>query len=700
MTSAGVSVRLGVRLALGAHPGQRLRLALLGGVAVVVGALSLLTVGVVDMLDGERQRLEARSIVAAEPGERAVVTVERRHDTWGREQFPVVQLDPMNDADPAGLPPGMSAWPRPGGWYISPGLAAEARRHPELAARFPDARVLDDSGVLNPGELLAYRRLPADGTFGWYVVQAVGFGMREGEQIGDSTELDVPAMALAMAGFAGVPLILLAATGVSVSSPQRARRLALLRSIGVPARRLRLLLVAETVTICGPGLALGGLLWCVAANGLTSVPFVDRPAAEGALVPAWPLVAGTLVALLAAFALLAPATERLQRRRGAAGLPRPQAGRPALAMVRIAPALAGLALLLLAATREERAAAVTALAGVVVLSLGIPLVLPLIARAAGARLASSATRPDQVLSGRRLQYDPRSAVRPLYGLAALLVIFPVVASWVSSARELDPPRPVDSAVETVRLRGALESLDLDRLLREVPGAVPVSVHETGGGVRLGVSCGELETLLREPACDPAGSLRPEAARRLQALTFGPPVSGLAARDLTGLSTESTLLVFAPRDPAFEPTIRTAALAQPAVLFVISEADFEQQESALVAWIFGGFTLLCALLFLILAVGVTDRTASGRRGTRLLTALGLTSRQVRGVNNHEFLFAYAVVVGTGLAAGVAASLSWSSLDSSAPYPLNTVLLLTVSALALGGVGLLTLRITDRAPHPGE
>ncbi|MFJ3931470.1 FtsX-like permease family protein [Streptomyces sp. NPDC090029] len=709
MKAHRTTLRLAARLAWGPHPRQRLRALLLGAAAAACAVTVLFAAGVLHALSGEADRLRQRSVVPARGGEEPVVRVDLRADTWGLEQYPVVWLDPVDEGDPAAMPPGMSAWPERGGWAVSPGLAALARAHPALAARFPGAEVLGDAGVLHPGELLAYRHMPEGGAMGAAAFDAAGFG-GPGPSIGERTEVDGPALALALTGFVGLPVVLLAAAGTAVSAPLRARRLALLRALGTPARRLRALVAAEAALVFLPGLAVGVLLWEPVAPLLGEVPVVGRPVADGALGPPPWATAAVVAGLACIFAALALVTERRGRGSRHRVAPRPRAGRPRLPVLRTAPAAAGLVLLALAQLRDDQAASTTTLAGVVLLAVGVPPALPAVARTVGGRMADRASGPRGVLAGRRLQYDPRSAVRPLYGVAALLVLAPVVAAWMGAVRHLDAPPPRDPTAEAVVLRGALDRVDTGVLLRGLPGAVAVPLAPQDSGpsgssgppvLRVGLGCADAARLLGTAACGASGSLTAEGSRRLAVLLGTPAPLRLVPPGTLHPTPEGELAVIAPREPRFENAIRAAALAHPAALNVVSAADLVLQESELVSWILGGVAVLGSLTFLVLALGTIDRTAAGRGGDRLLGALGLTRGRVRAIGTEEFLLGYAAVVGTGLACGAVASAAWSAMDPAIGYPTGVLAGAAVLAALLAGAGVLGIRLASgRRPEEGR
>lgn len=679
--------RVAVALAYGPDTAQRRRLLLLTAASALASVVLLAVLGAVHTVQREAGRFDARRIQPAAAGQ-GTLDVKLGYDTWRGQQYPVIWLRPMAEGPP--LPPGMAALPSPGGWSISPALKALAGREPALAARFPRATVLGSDGVLNPGELLAYRRLPEGGSLGQYPIPVRLFGGsgNNGLGIGDATELNVPPIAMAAAGLVGLPLLLLLLSALTISSPIRVQRMLTLHALGMPRGQRRRLIGYETLLATTPGVLAGALIWTLGARQLAALPLVGRPVTRGELVPGALTTAAAVVSLLGAVVLLAIVL--LDGGRRLRLTPRPVAGSQRLRRLRWLPLAAGAGLLLSALARDGKGAALATLAGVLLTSCGLPLVLPFLARAVGGAVARRRS-PAQLLAGRGLQRAPLTAVRPLYGLAAILVITPVVATWLAVARQSDPPTGVDQAVETAVITGALDAVDPAALQAANPAGIVLAVREGANGAQqVFADCAQLRRLIGARACTGA-AMSAAGDDRLRQLVRRSEAFMLGAAAVAGRPDE--IHVLGPREPSFESRVRAAALNQAAALSVYSDEDLIRRESPLVAWILGGLKALGVLLFAALAVSLIARSAGDPATRRLLGALGLTGSQVRSVQLRTFLLGYGVVLGSGLAAGIGCSYTWHVLSPS-PYPYAAILGLAGTFLALGAVGIAALYSAQR------
>lgn len=690
--------RIAWGLVLGHPRGVSRRGWLLLAVAVIGGWVSAATAGVVHVLDSEGARFDERSMVEAVDGE-AVWQVEPRHDSWRGVQYPVVWLDPLDDKAQERLPLGMPAMPPPGGWYLSPGLQSLAAANPTLSARFPGARTLEEAGVLNPDELLAYRRLPEGGHMGYAQFGVEAFGSSGSRLIGDPIDLEIAPVLLATTGFVALPLLILTATALGASATTRHERLLALRAIGIPQRTRSGLVAAETLFAVLPGAVLGAMLWLVTRAGADTLPLIDRAATPGEQSPVVPAFAAALVYVVAA--VVVGVGMDLLRRGRPRSMRRAVFGQ-ALSPIRWVPLAGGLALLVLGAVRDGRAASLSTLGGVLLIAAGLPLVLPVAVRTLGRALADGAVRPARLLAGRKLQLDPVGAARPLYGIAAVLVVLPVVATWIATARHPDPPAPVDSGLSAVRLVGPLD----DDLVSAVVAARPVAVSlpvldgepvEGGPQLTVGATCAQVAELLDATVCE-RGELTGPAVARLQHLLALPDFVRLSL-GAVDLASASSVTVAGPDDGTFEEDIRAAALNQNAVVSVLSSADLRQRESVLVSWIVGGMTLLAFLVFAALAVGMLDTALNRASDAGLLTKLGVGRAVAARFFAREFAWTYVTVTGVAAVAGGACSIAWHNRDPGVPYPTAVVVALYLSNLALAAVGMLGVWAASRGRDLG-
>jgi len=133
----------------------------------------------------------------------------------------------------------------------------------------------------------------------------------------DAFEAEGPVLALRLALLAGLAALVLAAlvlvVGVATSGSGRARDLAGLRLVGVPADIVRRASVREHLVVAVLGVVAGCVLGVVAAHAaLPNIPLSATPADRMPLVlgPAWPAVLVTVVACLALLSLVSVAVGR------------------------------------------------------------------------------------------------------------------------------------------------------------------------------------------------------------------------------------------------------------------------------------------------------------------------------------------------------------------------------------------------------
>jgi predicted lysophospholipase L1 biosynthesis ABC-type transport system permease subunit len=145
----------------------------------------------------------------------------------------------------------------------------------------------------------------------------------------DALASEGPTLALRLAVLAGLVAVLLAATvlvvGVATSGASRARDLAGLRVVGVPAATVRAAAVREHLVVAVLGVLAGAVLGVVAARAaLPRIPLFATPSPRLPLVldPVWPAVGATVlgclvllcaVSVVVGRALAASATPRLLR---------------------------------------------------------------------------------------------------------------------------------------------------------------------------------------------------------------------------------------------------------------------------------------------------------------------------------------------------------------------------------------------------
>jgi hypothetical protein len=150
-----------------------------------------------------------------------------RRDAIGGRDFPVIFVAREREAAP---PPGLSRWPEPGEFFVSPALAMA---DDSIASRYGKlAGVIAPQGLTDAGEWLVYLQSPRP-MLGSRVNDVTGFGDPDPENImtGTSREYRVPRWApwlIGIAGFVAWPLL---ALGVGAADRLRRAGSALLSSM-------------------------------------------------------------------------------------------------------------------------------------------------------------------------------------------------------------------------------------------------------------------------------------------------------------------------------------------------------------------------------------------------------------------------------------------------------------------------------------
>ncbi len=672
---------------------QRLRRLALGVAGCLSVVVALGVAGALQMLGAENDRMAGRGVVVAQSGETPLLRVSMLYNSWRGRQYSEIWLQPLTQDSP--LPPGMAALPAPGCWAVSPGMAELMADHDDLRARFECSSVLSDEGVRNPDELLVYRRAVDDQPLEWQVLDAVGFGHRAGHltwEVGDPVETEALPIALAALGLVGVPVGLLWAAAASFGTQRRDARLQLLEALGLRRRHRRVLVVLEVLLGASPGMAIGLAAWVLGAGRLDVLPFVGRAVAHDdlALPAAW-LVAAVLAAALPG----AGAAVLTARRSGADRGPRLVVVRSRLSRWRWAPGAVGVLLLAGTPFLDGRRASTVALAGFVSVIIGLPFLVPMVVRAVGVRLASTG-RVLLLLGGRRLEGDPLGASRPLIGVAVAILVTPVVLSWLTIARQSDPPPRLDAGWLAVEVQPGLRADEAARLteawsdVEVVTAALQMADPNQAPVLVLASTCGAVERLVNAPACI-EGQLSPAAEERL-ARIFGVP-GGVALSRSTDVASAGAGYVVVPSGAAAESRLRALVASLDRPLSLRSAADNVRRESPIVAWILGGLGLAAGLSTVAMGLTLLDRSVADRGLGRLLAALGLSRRRVGRLIRLEFLTVYVAVVGPAAMAGVFAAWRWIDIAGSVAFPTAGVGLALVGGLALAVVGASVARPED-------
>ncbi|BCY11566.1 FtsX-like permease family protein [Actinoplanes sp. L3-i22] len=725
-------ITLGLRLAVAGGREAVLRLAVLAAaVAIGVGML-LAAVAGVNAVHSQNLRYAwlNSQVTSAATGPEAPDPA-----LWAvREGYfhghPMARVDVAISGPHGALPPGMTALPAPGEFYVSPALARLLRDYPadQLRDRFPgrQAGLLGRAALASPDSLVVVigqtreqvSRIEGAGEVTRLVTISpddcdgcvIGIGSN-----GIALTLSVVAAALLF------PLVIFIGTATRLSAARREQRFAAMRLIGATPRQITLFATVESAAAAAAGTLAGfGVFFAIRA-GLAQIPFTGEPFFSDDL--SLTLTDVLVVALGVPLAAALAARVALRRVRiSPLGVTRRVTPKPPRAW-RVLPLLAGLgelAYLLGDRPRTTHGQMIAYLSGIFAVMIGLMIAGPWLAMAGSRLLARRAQRPATLIAGRRLADDPRAGFRAVSGLmlalfvtsAATGVITTIMAERGGGAAGAAAhdfvsinalPRDQGVPADSLRLPPGLAA----HLIRINPESRPGSLSLPGL-----ISCAELAAIPAAGTC-PSGARVAEVypgltgPKNLAGTATGPvwPAATTSEDRLAGLNVISAV-VATDGSPAAIERARTA----------LNGMLPDSRTAATDAEHFGDFTRLLAqfqrladvaiLSSLViagcsLAVSVVGGLTERRRPFAMLRLTGVRLAELRRVVALEtavpLLVVSAVAVGVGFLAAHLFLRSQMRYDLHAPDP---VYYLTVAGglLACLGVVLATMPLLARMTGP--
>ncbi|KOV80971.1 hypothetical protein ADL03_30995 [Nocardia sp. NRRL S-836] len=499
---------MGVRLAVGGSRKSWTRLALQGfGIGLCV-AMLLLAASLPTALDARADRVRALGTVARGDGPPPLLAEDHSH-AFRSDSIRGFYLKVLSPDAP--VPPGVDRLPGDGEVFLSPALA-DLLASPAgelLRPRFPERVVgtIGQPGLENPRELRFYA---GDASI---EAEPNGNTVYRWGATGRSGAMDPVLWLLSLVGVVVLlfPVLVFIGVATRLAAAQRDRRLAALRLVGAGAGRVRLIASGESLIGALAGLVVGfGLFFAVR-------PFVDRISiAELSSFPSdvTPTPALTLTVVVAV-PVLAVVTSLVAMRRTIIeplGVVREQNPVRRRVWWRLVPVVAGAGLLVsqIGHSGERTQLDTTAfVAGVVLLMLGIPVLLPWLVERVVFRMRGHT--PALQLAVRRLQLDSGTAARVVGGVAVVLagtVTLQMLLAGIEKEVRADEREEVSHQFLTIsgdsttdlsglpalmgNTRGVLSLHRLDQTSAEVDDRTYISVN-------MG-SCEALRSLVTVPDC--------------------------------------------------------------------------------------------------------------------------------------------------------------------------------------------------------
>ncbi len=578
----------------------------------------------------------------------------------------------------APLPPGLDENVfRSHDYTVSPALASALAL--DGVQRFGEYGLIADEGLRNRDEFLAYGRIKDDSSMGRAGFPFDGYGFDGGSV---ATVPPFP-LAMGMLAFLVTPSLVVLGIAATARSAAHSYRCQLLRRIGMSSAQIATMGVFEAV----PPAFLGVLVGLVAHRWwsvrTTSVPLLGRHVIPGDMVISIPAAAAVGMAVVIVTALFSARTA--VRRASPEGFNRPTRLDTAVSHYRMIPFVGGLALLLIGLLQAgSRSAAYTILAGAALTVIGVVLVLPLMANAAGKWLGQ-AEAVTTMMIGRRLERDPRRAMRPMLLLGAATTLTAVAIGYLAVVRFDDEPRPPDTPLRAVLVRYTSDGAD-SPISSLSTGSVLFAPLDPGTGA-IQTDCPSLNRVSPVPLCDADGVRLSEEGRATLGVALG-----LDPRSATALSLgdvrpaahpRTTALAIGPPIAGFTEKVRTLVQSTLTAPEVSDSRELGQRESPLVRWILAGLTTEAILAGTALVLLMVERYSHSIEDHRILGILGLTPVQHWRMETGQFALTYTITAGVAFICGLVAATIMTQV-AGVPMPIRG-LWFTAGSVSAVGVG---------------
>lgn len=572
----------------------------------------------------------------------------------------VVELAATDRGAPP-VPPGMTAFPKPGETWLSPGLAALAADLPEgeLADRFPGARHrLGGEALVYPDELVAVVGRSA-GDPSMTTDRFLGQGVRSPTRIGGYATVASPQEIGITSGYGVlaqvatvlmvVPLLVFGGAAARLTVARRDQRLAALRLVGATPRQVVGMTVAEAVATAAAGAVLGIGLYAAAMPLLARIEMMGG---SWFVADLWPGTLWTLGALVGV-PILVGASAVVGLRRvvvsplGVANRHTP----PGLKAIRAVVALALIVAFVVVSRMAGQVSAGIIIALLGLAFLGLNLVGPWVVGLIGRIAAATAKRPHRLLAGRRLVDDPRSAWRTVSGVALVGFVAGLFSLFdTSGAPGLDT--------------------DASRLAVTVPAAV---AEDTAASARTALDAAET------PARVTITGVRPSGNRSVEVV---------------------------PKAGADRERVRTALAGTSPGHVYTTPADEQRMTITLLGDIRTGALIVLVVCFVIAIVSAAITAVSSvldrRRTYAQLRLAGTPLSVLDRARLQETMIPLAVMGGGSLAAGMLCGLPLAVSSPASPYGLTLfATFVVVGTLGVIGANLLSrplLRAVTTSPNP--
>lgn len=222
-----------------------------------IGVVVLLAGVVAPQVASSRATTVAESYLVAATDAQGSALVQRSNDLFKDHSVRLYRVGSVSGEGPE-LPPGVTALPQPGQLVVSPAAAELLERDDAFAERYQGqvSGIVTDAGLQGPHELVVW--LGVEGSdVGANAIRVGSFGEDSADLFAGARALEA-LVPILITGFM-LPVATLFFESSHIGARQREVRLAALRLVGAPIRRLRRIASLETLIATVPGVVAAAL---------------------------------------------------------------------------------------------------------------------------------------------------------------------------------------------------------------------------------------------------------------------------------------------------------------------------------------------------------------------------------------------------------------------------------------------------------
>jgi hypothetical protein len=622
-----------------------------------------------------------------------------RSEVIGTTEIQIVAFDPVDDAQKSTLPAGVATLPDPGTAVVSPALAETIASDPTIAGRFPQVanQMVAFEGLRDPGELIAYVRVPTPGTLtdNASAIRASAIG-GDPNSYGSSLYLTPAVDGIAASLFAGllflIPAVLILRAGVAARSEVLEQRILTMTRLGASRSAITRLLAIDTAVPAAVGAIAGVIAAAIFTRFNLTLPFTGYRVSGADMNVGLRVHVLTVLAVAAAAVTSTLALTSLRRRH-----PRDAAQRSGVTLVKkIAGALStsvGPLLMVSGSIVRGETGGNLFLIGLLCFFIGLPKLLTSLVTGLGQALASRRTI-ELHLAGARISDARQRTARLLISLVCLIVMVSIVQVFYTRFDPATSPIATSATAFDLFTADEFSAATAEQLLN-IDGVRAVVLHGTEAVDEDPTTGMPIDNTAFTLIC-PTQSTCPTVSGDLTlSELFAGDVDNYVASNITPTIAQSldtitntdlsrnvraTMLIDADRaDQAWAEIAGTFSAP-----YFITDDVYQVLPSPIIGWINLGLYSFVSLALLSIGLAYSAHVRTNSERNTGLVRLGMSHRRLQRTIAAEVAIPFTAATTIAALLSFATAYMYAYLDGLNAPTTSFMAGLTISSLGIGAV----------------